>query len=289
MLPERYRAAARVLEVLPAKVDLDRLFQVDLMKGVKCATLGPPVLDEILAGVEILRRLSRSSHHEALRRFREAFVDRYERREVPLVEVLDEEAGIGFGFAADASPLLRDLTFPSAAEETVPWTNRDTILLGKLSDALANGRQEIRLESADLDALAAKEPLPLPKAFAVVATVAASDDVALARGTFLVRVDSVDGPSGAKLLGRFCHADGALREHVERHLRAEEALEPEAVFAEIVHLPEGRLGNILFRPVLRTFEIRTSDGPALLGSGRCRSPISWSPCAVRRSSCARPP
>src|SRR5262249_8498902 len=38
-------------------------------------------------------------------------------------------------------------------------------------------------------------------------------------------------------------------------LRAEEALRPGAVFAEIVHLNEGRIGNILCRPVLREHEV----------------------------------
>jgi thiopeptide-type bacteriocin biosynthesis protein len=42
---------------------------------------------------------------------------------------------------------------------------------------------------------------------------------------------------------------------VRAHLRAEEALRPDAVFAEIVHLNEGRIGNILCRPVLRDHEI----------------------------------
>jgi hypothetical protein len=55
------------------------------------------------------------------------------------------------------------------------------------------------------------------------------------------------GPSGAAA-GPFRHADpnctggssGTCAEEVE----------PDAVFAEVVHLPEGRLGNILARPVL---------------------------------------
>src|SRR5262249_20995910 len=63
------------------------------------------------------------------------------------------------------------------------------------------------------------------------------------------------GPSGGRLLGRFCHADPRLQPFVEQHVRDEEALQPDAVFAEVVHLPEGRLGNILARPVLRAYEI----------------------------------
>ena len=39
------------------------------------------------------------------------------------------------------------------------------------------------------------------------------------------------------------------------HLRAEEAHAPGVVFAELVHLPEGRIGNILARPVLRDYEL----------------------------------
>src|SRR5262249_53171636 len=76
-----------------------------------------------------------------------------------------------------------------------------------------------------------------------------------AGGDFQVVLDGVSGPSGARLLGRFCHADRQLHELVAQHVRAEEALQPDAVFAEIVHLPEGRLGNILARPILRAYEI----------------------------------
>ena len=63
------------------------------------------------------------------------------------------------------------------------------------------------------------------------------------------------GPSGAKLLGRFACGDDALRERVTEHLKDEEALRPHAIFAEIVHLPQGRLGNIAARPRLRLWEI----------------------------------
>ena len=97
----------------------------------------------------------------------------------------------------------------------------------------------------------------------------------------------VRGPSGARLFGRFCHGDDALRAHVEAHLRAEEALRPEAIFAEVVHLPQGRLGNVLCRPALRAHEI-----PYLGRSGRRagrRIPITICWCRWRAGGwcCAR--
>jgi thiopeptide-type bacteriocin biosynthesis protein len=257
--PWCYRRLARLLEGLPTQPDLARLFQVDMVKPVVQASLGPAVLAEIQRGVTLLHRLARRPRDDRLARFREAFVNRYEGREVPLVEALDAETGVGFGTltagATDASSLLDGLTFPGAEEKQVPWRRRETLLLSKLSEALAQSARAIVLEPHDLEEMAEKNPPPLPGAFAVMATVAAASEAGLARGEFQVLLDGVAGPSGARLLGRFCHADPQLDQWVEQHLHAEEALEPDAVFAEVVHLAEGRLGNILARPVLRAYEI----------------------------------
>jgi thiopeptide-type bacteriocin biosynthesis protein len=252
---ERYRAIARALEPLPAKLDISRLFQIDMTKPAPHATLGGPVLAEIVRGVELLRRLTRSRRGAEFERFREAFRERYEQQEVPLVEALDEETGIGFAGASDTSPLLKDLPSPSPQPADVAWGPREALLLRRLGEALGSGRGEIALDAEDVDGLAAKDGLPLPRAFAATATIAASSPQALDDGDFRVVLHGLSGPSGALLLGRFCHADEALRRLVVEHLRAEEESDKDAVFAEIAHLPEGRLGNILMRPVLREYEI----------------------------------
>jgi hypothetical protein len=57
------------------------------------------------------------------------------------------------------------------------------------------------------------------------------------------------------MLGRFCHVDQALEEYVKEITRFESSQYPDKIYAEIVHLPESRLGNILLRPVLREYEI----------------------------------
>jgi lantibiotic biosynthesis protein len=262
--PERYKTIASSLEALPTKVEMARLFQVDMVKPPAAANLGPEVRAEIARGVDLLRRLSGRPRLESLEKFRTDFQSRYgEQREAPLVEVLDEEIGIGFErsseVGAEASPLLRGLALAAPeSDPSYPWGTRQGVLLAKLHEAQAGGLDRIELTAADLDRLAPAgtgEPQRLPDGFQVLATIAAASPEALDRGEFQLLLGGAGGPSGARLLGRFCHADELLHHQTERHLRAEEALRPDAIFAEIVHLPQGRIGNILSRPVLRDYEI----------------------------------
>src|SRR6266498_3130259 len=257
--PDRYRAAASVLGELPAPPDLSRLVQVDLVKPAQEATLGSRVISEITRGIRILHQLAPPSGPDGLSRFREEFSRRYETREVPLVEALDEETGIGFERSnsplAEASPLLAGLPFRGGDQMARRWTARDGLLLRKLAQALAEGASEIVLEASDLEALASQQHRPLPDAFYVTAMVAAESDRAIAQGAFRVLLQYLGGPPGALLFGRFCHADQTLHKFVRAYLQAEEARRPERLFAEIVHLPDGRIGNILCRPVLRDYEI----------------------------------
>jgi thiopeptide-type bacteriocin biosynthesis protein len=257
--PDRYRAVASVLGELPAQPDLSRLVQVDLVKPAQEATLGSRVVSEITRGIRILHQLAPPQGPDGLSRFREAFSERYQTREIPLVEALDEETGIGFERSdsplAEASPLLAGLPFRGGDQVARRWTARDGLLLGKLARALAEGANEIALEASDLEALASPQHRPLPDAFYVMATMAAESDQAIAQGAFRVLLEYLGGPPGAVLLGRFCHADQTLHKFVRAHLQAEEARRPERLFAEIVHLPDGRIGNILCRPVLRDYEI----------------------------------
>jgi thiopeptide-type bacteriocin biosynthesis protein len=140
-------------------------------------------------------------------------------------------------------------------DREIRWGPRESVFLRAFAKALTHGSREIVLTEADLKEMAVESPPPLPDAFMVMGQVAAHSQEALNRGDFSFVCHGIDGPSGARLLGRFCHADPILRQHVEEHLRAEEALAPDGVFAEVVHLPEGRLGNILARPALRDYEI----------------------------------
>jgi thiopeptide-type bacteriocin biosynthesis protein len=255
--PGRYRRIAAHLEGLPAEPEAGELFQVDLHKPAPAALLGEAVVQELLRGVEILRRMSAVRSDAQLQSFAERFAERFERREVPLVDALDDDVGVGFPEPDPlrAAPLLDGLPLRSSNRRAAMWGAREDLLLRHLAETIAAGRRSLKLGRDELAALEVADPPPLPGAFAVSAVVAARSDEALDRGDFRLLLEGCVGPSGARALGRFTHGDPELRAAVEAHLRAEEALDPEAIFAEIVHLPQGRHGNILSRRKLRPYEI----------------------------------
>jgi len=249
--PDRYREIAEALDAPSAA--LRSLFHVELVRGARGLALGREPVTELLRGVEILRRLSRPSR--SLRRFVEAFAARYGDAEVPLLEALDEESGVGFDApvgGAVAVPLLSGLRI-SSAEPAAQLTARDALLLRKVEQARRNGQHSLDLSLDELVSAGHDDAPPLPAAFDVVARIAARSPHALSCGDFTVLLESA-GSSGSSLLGA-CRGDDALAARLSEHLRAEQARRPEAVFAELVHLPEAGTGDLMVRPVLRGYEI----------------------------------
>lgn len=256
----RYHAIAKRLASLPADADIAKLFQVDLFKPGADAVLGGAGARAVEEAISLTTRLGVAWPHDDMHRFCEAFAARYgaeqpgplaTRRMVPLCEALDDETGIGFGDARGRAPLLEDLPFPSLAAERGPaFGKREARLLRGVLEAARSGAIEWRLSDADLEALSPAISPTLPDSFAFMGTLAGSsaDDVR-------VFVETLGGPSAALLLGRFCHGDPELHRALASLVEEEERLRPDAVFAEIVHVPEGRLGNILSRPTLRNYEI----------------------------------
>lgn len=259
--PARYETiAAGLRESLPAPVEIQHLFQVDMRKPVVTATLGEKVIREILKGVEVLHGMANPRRDDPLEAFARVFEERYGGQEIPLLTALDEEWGVGFerpqGQKGMASPLLEGLPLGRAgAGPDIHWSRVERVLWSRVEEAARSGDLEIELDGKEIDALSAPNLSPLPDAFSVMATLAAPSCEAVDQGNFRLWIHVASGPSGANLLGRFCPMDEELARRVKEHLRAEEALKPGAVFAEIVHVPEGRIGNVVFRPVLRGYEI----------------------------------
>jgi len=250
-----YLALKRSVDPLPVRADPARLFQVDMRKPATRAELGREVLEELEAAVTLVARLSPAREDGPLEAFRRAFEERWGDREVPLAAALDEETGLGFDsadhVAAAVEPLLEGVPLGGpSGPPTVRWDGRATWLRGKLDRALLEGAQEILLEDEDLPPVRSGSP-PLADALSVLASLREPRGP----GDPVAELIQAGGPSGARLLGRFCHGDPELLAAVRAHVAAEEALAPDVTFFEIAHLPEGRLGNVISRPLFREHEL----------------------------------
>jgi lantibiotic biosynthesis protein len=230
-----------------------RVFQVTLsMATVEPATLGNDVAVEVLDIIDLLSRALPPRVNLSLLNFRRAFRDRWGDREVPLVEVLDYKVGIGFEVPADSNDSPSQMR--NGISEQPGWLEYESWLKVILERARRDAVHEVFLDAQDfhglhLPKLARQSETHLPDAFGAVIRLQRSN------GAIQVWLQSVSGPSGVRLYGRFCHADEQIDAAAREHIDKEASLYPDVILAEVVHLPHGRLVDILCRPVLRTHEI----------------------------------
>ncbi|MHB8690426.1 MAG: lantibiotic dehydratase [Solirubrobacteraceae bacterium] len=210
--------------------------RVGLIKRRPQLALGPSVLRALERSLDLLRRVDRDGGLDPLDEVRAEFAERYEHREVRLVEALDPQTGISV-----------NLSKPKA--EIDAWHGH---LLRRLQ-GLRPG-DELALADDELPPPVALER-PLPDSLALIFTLAAQSEHEIDAGNFEIVVPRGFGPPAAKLLGRFCCADADVRQLTERQLRLEEDLDPDAIYAELVTSSAVYPPSLSQRPVLRAYEL----------------------------------
>jgi hypothetical protein len=203
--PSAYRALAGELRAVVPDAQLSRLFQVDLFRAGPAPTIGPAVVAEAARAVDMLARLA-PEPSDPLASFKDAFVARYESAEVPLLEALDEESGIGFGVSsnplAEESPILAGLELGPGVAAPGSWTAREDVLFELVSEALRTGQVAVELDGGLIERLAGASPkdsrtaLQLAPTVSVMGRVAAESSDAVDEGRFRLLVQGVSGCSG---------------------------------------------------------------------------------------------
>jgi thiopeptide-type bacteriocin biosynthesis protein len=248
-----------VKELLPETNNKD-LVQTDLFLSTSTNTISRQTITEIQEQVAALWKLPAPDRTSDLQNFVKAFRERYEEQEIPLAIALDAETGIGYGaytgqYSAHA-PLLDDIVIRSNTEpDTISWNKMRQFQVKQYLECIQQQQTEITLTDADIDSLSVADDAPVPDSFYLMGSIVSGSAQAIDNGDYLFDFSSCGGPSAANLLGRFCHGDDRLKEKVQECLREEALNNPDTIYAEIVHLPEARTGNILLRPQLRDYEI----------------------------------
>jgi hypothetical protein len=253
-----YDRVKNELQQFKTRFDEKYLFQSDLLINKKEASISNKIAEEVNKALSAFNKLTISNESQFLRKFRTDFYNKYEDEEIPLVMALDVETGIGFGYTeaqkGDVSPLVDGLILPrkQLVTKDLKIDVVQDLLIKKYESFLKDDScTEVRITEKDLVSLR-EDWDDLPPTLSSIIEVLRSDDSQY--GPLILMRNAV-GPSAANLLGRFCFLDKEIKSFVKEITRKEEKLIPQKLFAEIVHLPESRMGNILMRPILRSYEI----------------------------------
>jgi len=243
-----------VLKELDIEVAERHLFHADLKQPVPAPFVFPRQgLKEMEKAISILSKLSHavSPLEVQLDRFKKRFIEKYETGEVSLAEALDPELGIGFpavdnignvahnslaermNLAAKKKGNRRTNECNAWLQERMEYWDRATLKAG------------IQLQDKDFEKLEDKS-YQLANHFTIMGA-------CLPSGGMLLQ--HVGGAHANILLGRFAHLGKEIsafcKELAEDEMKANEHI----VFAEIVHIPEGRVSNIARREQLFQYEI----------------------------------
>lgn len=222
----------------------EETFVVDVEKSVVNAELDRPAMAEVERVIRALLRLSVPHSPPELEAFRTLFLERYELREVPLVEALDEERGYDFR-ASD----------PTTARRPPLRSAHLKLVLRLYDEAMRSGRWEAELLDADLEAF----PETPPNQSTAITFSAAS-----ANGALEIHQPYFYHSPGTGLFARATAFLPSLRDEVRAHLADVASRIPDTDVADVAYLVVGRTGTFSQFPPLQPAELtltpRSSTG-----------------------------
>jgi lantibiotic biosynthesis protein len=234
---------------LPVPFEENQLFQADLYWNTSTATLNKTIQDELMRAVKFLGRFQLPQSETPLNKFAKELYERYEHAEVPLLQALDTEAGIGYAHnkGKDNNRLIDGIITGQRPDPTNFEYNATSIMLHrKLKEAYRNKQYVVQFTDDDVQQLPAAAN-HLPATFSV--------SFSLPQGEDFIVFGNANGPCAANTLGRFCYPGNQVLQVAEAIIQHENKFYEGKIVAEIVHLPEARTGNILLRPCFREYEI----------------------------------
>lgn len=221
------------------------------------SSLNIEIQRDLLSAINLLRKLQSfvPNGDWKLDNFKRRFINRYDEQEVPLMEVLDFDTGLGYSdrfIGKFPSILIQDLDLPISSKEngSKTWTKTDSFLLKHLQTSMSNGISTIKLTDEDFMFFNEDSEDLLPDTMSVMFSL-------LDKSTKKSRIHlkTVCGPTSNMILGRFTTGNSKIADIAKEIAEYETLVNPNSIVAEIVHLPEDRTGNVLTRIKLREYEI----------------------------------
>ncbi|MEM9719180.1 MAG: lantibiotic dehydratase [Bacteroidota bacterium] len=240
------------LEDIGIPLKENRIFQADLVKGIQRNEVNMDIQTYLVDAWEVLNALSVKGNHTNLHYFAKRYLIRYGEEEMPLVEVLDAESGIGYPVSNPlfSTPLVEGIQLSNSSVNqfaNLEWTQPQRLLWEKLIVAKENNQYTIELTEGDIAKMEVSWD-DIPSSVSMIFRMVDDSDGC-------IYLESVGGISAMNLLGRFSHLNAGIADIIQAIARKEEELFPQAIVAEIVHLPQPRMGNVVQRKGWAKYEI----------------------------------
>lgn len=236
------------------------LIQADMYRELNNGTLSSQLIQTI--GDEILD-LQLDIQTEAkldIDYFIKKFTTKYGEQEIPLLEALDLDRGIGYGrnteIIIDHCPLLDGLVEKTGENEQLK-----SRLLQKYIEKQTKWQNNkvpvINLETKDLGSLGytRSKDINLPIGYYHFGNLLIHKESDLKNHNIRFNLLKSGGVSSLSLMTRFSYLDKDLQRKLEECAEEEQKLTGDSILAEIVFFPAGKAGNILSRNSLYKYEI----------------------------------
>lgn len=249
---QSYRHFSSFLKSYGLSHDESHLFHVDMSRNILEIKMNKEVIKDLKKIIMCLCRNSLRNKFLHLQQFTKAFCDKYEQEEVSLLEVLDPEIGLGYPLSVDKnylSPLLEGFHLPL---ENGKQISEIDLFYCKLSQKIIRAialKKEVYLTDSDLCCNEVNS-LDMPSIVGLMCELYQREN-----DNPQIYLKSIGGGCGNNLLARFAYMDSNIEDFVKEVADTEQLLNQDVIYAEISHLPEERVGNILRRQHIRDYEI----------------------------------
>lgn len=198
--------------------------------------------------VKFMHAFNPNFSNPQLEEFKKRYTEQYGDIFLPLMQVLDPQNGLGYplvNYSADESSDLNEISFPNRVPAFLDlrfYQMHQTLFL-KLEQAIRKGEREISLSEADIPENRLVKSAQLPLSYAILWSISENNQVC---------INTIGGSSAAALIGRFGIANSEAKDLLTEIVNKEnKILNNQAILAEIDHVPEDRVGNVIQRPQIR--------------------------------------
>lgn len=239
----------------------DQDIQIDLKLNMNENKINTKVIELICNDLNNLGELSKSYKISTIEEFKNRFYRKYEAQEVPLIEALDPQIGVGYDLQisgnVDYMPLIEGIEFSGFdTNPVIPYSALVNYIYRNYSDHFdKKSIRKIELTDGDITHNTTRKSRnkSVFSDYYLLGKILSKDVEELDKGNFKFHsLYSLPSPMMSTIYSRFAYSDRNLAQKLKKYAKT---TANKVIHAEIIHQPEGRIGNVLLRPSIYEYEV----------------------------------